>query len=91
MYVIGHHAPGKLPVALAIEELQGSSHHLGDICSGEIAGPAARIKIAFDSLGEEFVQTLLPGCRTSLFPEGLLGGGHGCGPLFALQAACPGA
>ena len=30
------------------------------------------------------------GCRTLLFLEGLLGGGHGCGSLFALQAACPG-
>jgi hypothetical protein len=30
----------------------------------------------------------LPGCRTLLFSEGLLGSGLGCGSLFTLQSAC---
>ena len=36
----------------------------------------------------QFIQTSLPGCRTLLIPEGLLGGGLGCGSLFTLQSAC---
>lgn len=49
MYMIGHDAPGKEPVAPFVEMEEGFAHHFGYPLISQFSGASATIEILFDA------------------------------------------